>query len=562
MADKSPLAYLPETSEEAIEANRNYQEALQRLNASLDQRKNRFFDPRYMAAAQAFLSPTKTGSFFEALGTAAGAVGQAQEGLLREDQEIAKLKLDVAGQQLGMERQRQLMAPYMRHAKQGLAPQPGQESSPGALPGAPPARSGAIDIGITEDEFMNQAAQRGIPYSQARVEWLDVQNKAADFATKGFKTTEGGAYRFNPQTGQWEFSAVKTGKPTSAVIFGPGGGQSYDNIPQWIVDAMAGLDASDPEYIKLANMALTGTAGSPPAKPSSAQDEGPTPPLSGAPPSDAPSRLEPSTSASAVPVKRRESMSEAEARRAREATELKIYEEGEKTAASEQAKAIVEEEKAILQSSKDAYDMRGSSKQVLSRLNKSPNYFGIFARPGLIPAIGNLINKGIKTPAGTIELAGWEDTVRQLMPKATQKDIDNVANAAAELAAIELNFTKIFLRGQGQVTEGERRIVQRVSGTVSNSVGMLKTRMELLKERAQYDIDIADAFQQFKKNNPRKNIRDFQNSELAKTIRMQYDRRLDRIYENMSGSKSKGSEPKPSAEGSPSERLDKILGGR
>jgi len=113
MADKTPaLAYLPEVNEEAARLNREHEEALTRLSTALDQRKNRFFDPRYLAAAQAFLTPTKTGSFFEALGTAAGAVGQAQEGLMKEEQDIAKLGVDVASQRIALQRQRELDRMY------------------------------------------------------------------------------------------------------------------------------------------------------------------------------------------------------------------------------------------------------------------------------------------------------------------------------------------------------------------------------------------------------------------------------------------------------------------
>ena len=83
MADKAPatpaVAYVPGTDAATVEANRVYQEALRKLNESLDLRKNRTFDPMLLAAAQGFLAPTKTGSFMESLGRVAGAVGEAQE---------------------------------------------------------------------------------------------------------------------------------------------------------------------------------------------------------------------------------------------------------------------------------------------------------------------------------------------------------------------------------------------------------------------------------------------------------------------------------------------------
>ena len=53
--------------------------ALLRMRASLDDRKNRMFDPVLMQAASGFLKPTKTGSFGESLGYAAEGAGVAAE---------------------------------------------------------------------------------------------------------------------------------------------------------------------------------------------------------------------------------------------------------------------------------------------------------------------------------------------------------------------------------------------------------------------------------------------------------------------------------------------------
>lgn len=397
MADKSPLAYLPETSKEAIEANRNYQEALQRLNASLDQRKNRFFDPRYMAAAQAFLSPTKTGSFFEALGTAAGAVGQAQEGLLREEQDIAKLNLDVAGQQLGMERQKQLMAPYLQTGQRAAAPgggvpTTGQAPSAGALPGATASQRGAIDIGVSEEDFMAEGAMRNIPYSQRRAEWVELQSKAADLAGKGFKTTEGGAYRLNPATGEWEFTAAPSGKTTSMRIFGPGQGKVFDNVPEALGARLNALDPSSPDYMRIANTILYGNPLGP-TQPT--QDVAPAPAatttrVEGAPPAGLPKAPDGARS-------RIESVEEKERRKAEEEVQRNI----EKTRAEATAKEVGQSEgvrrNAIFDGAASAEDSERQA-TMLKQFAEDPSaskMFGLLSKPGVWPAIGRLVETGV-----------------------------------------------------------------------------------------------------------------------------------------------------------------------
>ena len=100
-------AYVPGTDPSTIEANRVYQEALKRLNESLDLRRNRMFDPMGLAMARGFLGPSQTGSFMESLGRVAGTVGEAQEKGIAEQQQEAQQRLAVAQSGLELERLRQ-----------------------------------------------------------------------------------------------------------------------------------------------------------------------------------------------------------------------------------------------------------------------------------------------------------------------------------------------------------------------------------------------------------------------------------------------------------------------
>jgi hypothetical protein len=151
MAEKQTVstpsaAYIASSDPSAIEANRVYQEALRRLNESLDARKNRLFDPVLLAAAQGFAEPTKTGSFFEALGRVAGGVGKAQEQQVQEQQQIAQLNLQMAQAGLELERQKQrerlIMGvppgglPAAAAAPAGRAPAAAGEAPAGGLPTA------------------------------------------------------------------------------------------------------------------------------------------------------------------------------------------------------------------------------------------------------------------------------------------------------------------------------------------------------------------------------------------------------------------------------------------
>lgn len=530
MADKSPLAYLPETSEGAIEANRNYQEALQRLNASLDQRKNRFMDPRWAAAAQAFLTPAKTGSAFEVLGNVAGAVGQAQEGLLKEERELAKLGVDVAGQSLALQRQRELDRMYEQEMG---GRKPAVPTAPGALPEAAPPTGGALPGGapsgeavapsgepfgiriapeptgqLTRSQFLAGARTRGEPIDKAMAAWEELYGKRQQVKEAGV-FRDGVFYPFpKGETVERQFPTV-------------------DGFQTFKVDSITAAEYD--EAIRRGDRAGIARIIERVTQPGGRAVEEPT-----------------------TPSGRPLSVEEREAR----TKQSEAY-------GAELGKTAAEQEAALKDTDAAARRIYGSSSRVSNILQKSPNYFGIFARPGVVAAIGDLVSKGIQTPSGTLNLAGFEDSIRKLMPGIKQKDLDNVARAAGELAEIELAYTQLYLARQGAITEGERAIVRRLGGDTSNSPGVLKARMDLLQARSQYDIDRIDAFKQWKAKNPGKNIMDFESTSLSRDLKEQFERSLATMLDGLPAipSRKKQGQQLPAA-GSPSERLDKILGGR
>jgi hypothetical protein len=144
-----------------------------------------------------------------------------------------------------------------------------------------------------------------------------------------------------------------------------------------------------------------------------------------------------------------------------------------------------------------------------------------------------LISEGIRTPNGSIAIEGLEDAIRQAMPGVKQKDLDNIKLAAADLAEIELAFTRTYLDKQGPVTEGERKIVRAVPGNVSSSPEVLKTRMDLLKMRSQYDIDVADAFGTWQEKNPNGSYLKFERSGLYKELNKGFEEQTANYFNTM-----------------------------
>ena len=545
---KAPTAsYLSGEDPEVIEANRRYQEALAKLTESLDTRKNRFFDPTMLAAAKGFLAPTQTGGFGESLGNVAGQLGPAEAAAAKEEQEIAQQKLAVAGQGVELQRMKQRDAELLKYlggpqAPSGplVGPQAGAIAGPqagplsGAAPaaaaapteGAPPA-AGALSqataqpaapkvVGSPQGALAAMESNKppgfeGVEGIQVmppnpnfmtgrdyvRLNRMDKSKSAADLIKEGqeieqkrYRDKEGGVQDL--ATGK--FYQFPTGKTEEIQLYGYPGTHKVDARTAARLSLLAAND--DPAYHDLAERVV----------------KGPRKKTDVAPVDGKPADGEPSGGLKSVQQL---------------ATEQKEAE----TRAGKLGEKAAEKEAAVEETDATARRIFGSVTRVSDYLKQSPNYFGIFARPGVTAAIGNLIKEGIQTPSGTLNLAGFEDSMRKMMPGVTQKDLDNVTKAATELAEIELAFTRLYLAKQGAVTEGERKIVRAIPGTTSTSPEVLRTRMDLLKSRSQFDIDTADAFRQWQDKNPGRSYLEFERkSDLYKDIKKSFEAETEKIF--------------------------------
>jgi hypothetical protein len=89
-------------TEEYKRARADVDAARETMRLALENRKGRI-DPAMLALAQGFLAPTRTGSFGESLGTAAGAYGKAQEGEENRQAQLAKMRYELANARLNEE---------------------------------------------------------------------------------------------------------------------------------------------------------------------------------------------------------------------------------------------------------------------------------------------------------------------------------------------------------------------------------------------------------------------------------------------------------------------------
>ena len=341
----------------------------------------------------------------------------------------------------------------------------------------------------------------------------DLIKEGQEIEQKRYRDREGGV--LDLATGK--FYQYPTGKTEEVQLYGYPGTHKVDARTAAKLSMLAAND--DPEYHTLAKRVVEG-----PRKKTEVAPVDVKPIDAGGKPSEAGGT--PSASSGRLKSVQELALDQEIAKNA-----LAIPQEEALTRAKKLGEAGATKEAAVEETDATARRIYGSVTRVQDYLKRSQNYFGIFARPGITAAVGNLIKEGIQTPSGTLNLGGFEDSMRAMMPGVEQKDLDNVTKAATELAEVELAFTRLYLAKQGAVTEGERKIVRAIPGTVSSSPEVLKTRMELLKARSQYDMDVADAFRQWQDKNPGRSYLEFERkSDLYKDIKKGFEAESEKIF--------------------------------
>jgi hypothetical protein len=561
---KGGLAFIPETSPESIQANKAYQDALNRLNSALEARQNRMFDPTMLALAEGFLTPGRTGSFGESLGVAAGKMRAAEEEEGKTEMALAQAKLGLAERGIALEQQRQRERQF-REALEG-APGGVSAGAPAGVPSGgqagaettqrpedrlaqavsdtPPAVQGMVGIQVfpptqnlvTSRSLLMQRYREGrMSLGDALAEAAKLENDRYVFRDNSvldkltgrmFFSPTGGTQRIMTSKGPMELPTdlIRLGRPELIE-------QYIKNLPSTaeVAGREAGARASaergqSPNQIKINLPRADGTYGSYeiPAQAAfelgrlitqhginspevlryaskfTGESVGPAPSaapagLPGAAPAAAPAAPPVSGAAGRVPSESERAVTEASRRQFAETL----------------AKSAAEKEANLPQAEMSAREMSSLVNRVLGNLSTSGEFVGLLSRPGIGPAVLKLLSEGIQTREGSYRLTGAQEALLRVSG-ATKQDIQNIEKIGGDLSQAELLFTQLYLKGQGAITEGERRIVRQLGSTTEQSAEAIRTRMALLKERSEFDKESIIVYREWKQKNPDKSFADFQ----------------------------------------------------
>jgi hypothetical protein len=186
---------------------------------------------------------------------------------------------------------------------------------------------------------------------------------------------------------------------------------------------------------------------------------------------------------------------------------------------------------ALFESSRASRQLIQNSDQIIQLATdpKTKEIFGVFAKPGILNALGTIVAEGAKVGNYSISLPSVENAMRKA--GATEEEIKASAVAARIFAQNELGFRKMFLSGQGSVSNMEGAVIPRFSGDLSDSAGAAQAKAEMTKARAELDAAAARMLREWERRpeNAKKNFSDYEDSKEYNRLLDGYDAKLKKI---------------------------------
>jgi hypothetical protein len=557
-----------------------YEAAQKEARDILAQRNNRLLDPVALAAAQGFFAPTKTGAFGESLGNVAAALGPAQQGEEKRTMDMAKMRMELAQQGLQTTIQAQnaeqdqaafnakaykaptaqpapptagMPPPVALPAAPTPAPAPATAPQPpaGALaqavpppvapavappsplaqaapPVAPPAPQPAVQPSgqqlfpaqpttwdAEETELASRLRRAGKPMGE-------IMKEIDEIRRKNIIVNERGAT--NVKTGQ-VFAPVD---PTPTEVRLPDG--TTHITTKTMASRLAGAQANGnaEEYFKIVDQIQKGMTRPTPA--ASTTQGAPAPVV--------------------APVGRPRTKEEEEASAAQSKAESTKTGEGRvaRTSAVLDAVKAAEDTRIIAQSAKD----------VINQPN-SDLFMGIFEKPKIKTALAKMVEDTVFAPTNFRE-AITSMNIALSVPRnpdennkdymARKQDVMDRYIEATTLMAQAKFAASLLSKGQGTITDGERKLFADTTINTKMSVNAFNKISDMLIERSKFAESLGGKLAQNKMQ-----IDDFKQTPEYKKMAREYEGRLSSILRGgRPAASSSGGRPDLNAAGANLER--------
>jgi len=557
--------------EESNAANQEYKDAMAKLRQTYNERSEKpLFDPMWLAAAQGFATPTNTGSFFESLGNVAGNIGKAQDAEQKKAQELANMRLELAGMDVNRVNQQKIMRGVMEPAGEGKPAVPaagGQPAGQNASPdGYEIAGTFPSSNGMTRTQFFQQAIRSGeTDFAAINKSWLDYDQKVSGIRVEGGKVVD-------PRTG-----TIYGTTPTEAVPVQFSDGKTY-SLPPMEARQYQGLltklrNARPEEQAAIANQ-LRGiqdfyskgsqaAINAPPSGPSAAPVATPVPQAASQaapPPSAAPAAAKPTIAprpppppppaaapaAQAVPVtappvdtsKEGIAAAKAKADQKLAVEQARLTEEARAEVA---AKAKREEENqqdlrvTIPEIKKAALDRMSLGEQFAKIVTEYPKAVGTASNPGFLSAAIKLLEGGATVGGEQAKVSALEDAYTTL--KGTPQELA-ARRQMVSLAAEYVFSQRALLKGQGAISDFETKTLEKLGPSIQDDATTARFKAEIMQMNGKAQLERAELFRKMQKENPSLGWRDFLGSEANDEFAAKYNEKISKAYDGFLKRKS------------------------
>jgi len=554
-----------------LDAQKNALEKFEERN------NNRLFDPVYLAMAQGFLAPTKTGSFGESLGNVAAQVGPAQSAEDKRIMEMAKMRLDMAQQGLSTEIQtkkaqqsadlmKNIMsggvpdaipqvapvaseAPKAQPASGGLpavapppvsplsAPPPGPQPTPQVAPQAAPVQASAppsappvapqppqAPAGVQlfppqQRGYSDQEKMIALSMQNAGKEPYEIIQAIDEFRRKGLQSEKGQTTDLRTGRIYTDFDPT----PTETYIDG------FGNLKIPASQAkMYGRERDPAKRAALAKEIIYGLQ-NPPSPPNA------TP--TGAPPANAPAQT-------ATEQKPRLTVEQEQAA----AAALKAEKEDEaKGRAKRTSLALDKVEPAI-----EVRSVAETAKNLVSQ-EGAEKVFGIFEKPTIRAALAKMVDEGSFTPVGFRDAMVQASVKFNVEQKPNEKGedyerrkqdvLDRYYQMGTQVARAKFEASTLA-KGQGAFSDGERKMFADTTISTKMSVNSINKTADMLIARANFAESLAD-----KITDTNMSYDKFRRTPEYQKMLKAYEARLQSIWSGKPRASSSGTRPDLNAAG-------------
>lgn len=172
-------------------------------------------------------------------------------------------------------------------------------------------------------------------------------------------------------------------------------------------------------------------------------------------------------------------------------------------------------------------------KNLASRHEKA---VGIFEHPTVLSALGTMFQSGIKVDKDgnpiSVQIPSIEAAARKVSPGILEEDLNAAQEIVSRLARNELSNAKIFMKGQGAVSDAERALIAKLTGSVSNSPQALLNILKAQEINFNYNKEIGDQFREWSKSNRDASFRDFELLDSSKAVTDKYIKQMNDLSAN------------------------------